>query len=172
MSFCLLIEHLSTSNSSENYSRYLEIPRETSWVDALGCTRCSCSSAGLLHCEHLRASCPHPCLHHKRHPFPISYYFPSDSTWFAPVREKCRSCSCDNGQRSCSDCNELLKINIGPKVSSPSLGEFRLLSASETRPCLLTLQTNAHRLIYPGQQTWFEERCYFCSKDNGRLLRC
>ncbi len=180
--FCILIERLSSSNVSEKSSRYIEIPRETSWIDRDTCTRCSCSLDGRLSCEYVHATCIRPCLIHKTRPISLMYYFPSGSKWLTPPNDKCRSCMCTNGQRKCINCDQILKIDIDSKTvlnnnqQGAAIGEFSLLplisTSDKIKPCLLEINTNSHRLILPGQQTWFEERCYFCSKRGGRLISC
>jgi len=184
--FCILIERLASSNISEKASRYIEIPRETSWTDRNGCTRCSCTLDGRLTCEYLYATCSRSCLIQKTRPIPLMYYFPPDSKWLTPPADKCRSCTCVNGQRKCINCDQVLEISIDSKSvfdnnndrnqqGSP-IGEYRLLPAVSTsvkiKPCLLQIDSSSHQLILPGQQTWFGERCYLCSKRNGRLLFC
>jgi len=39
-------------------------------------------------------------------------------------------------------------------------------------PCLLQTTDNSHRLIYPGQRTWFGQKCFFCSRNGDRLIEC
>lgn len=186
--FCILIERLSSSsNSSEKSSLYIEIPRETSWIDRDTCTRCACTSNGLLTCEYLHATCNRPCLVQKTRPVSVMYYFPSGSKWLTPPSDKCRSCSCVNGQRRCINCDQILQININAnrlsnnnnnyyRQQQTAIGEYSVVpSASQlekTKPCLVKITSSAHRLILPGQQTWVENRCYFCSKTDGRLIFC
>jgi hypothetical protein len=180
--FCILIERLSSSNINETSSRYTEIPRETSWIDRDTCTRCSCGLDGRLTCEYVHATCNRPCLIHKTRPISMMYYFPPGSKWLTPPNDKCRSCSCVNGQRKCIKCDQILKIDIDSQTvlnnnqQGSAVGEYRLLPSISTfiraKPCLLPININSHRLILPGQQTWFEERCYFCSKRDGRLIFC
>ncbi|CAF3454708.1 unnamed protein product [Rotaria sp. Silwood1] len=182
--FCILIERLSTSNTSERSSRYIEIPRETSWVDRNTCTRCACQSNGRLTCEFLHATCNRPCLLQKTRPILVMYYFPSGSKWVTPPNDKCRSCACVNGQRTCINCDQILKIDIKTNTvlnnnnqqKQWAIGEYSLLPSIQTpiktKPCLLQINMSSHRLILPGQQTWFESRCYFCSKTDGRLISC
>lgn len=182
--FCILIERLSSSNITEKSSRYIEIPRETSWVDRDTCTRCSCSSNGRLSCEYLHATCNRPCLIHKTRPISLMYYFPSGSKWLTPPNDKCRSCMCINGQRKCINCDQILKIDVDTQTvlndnnnqRGSAIGEYSLLPSVipsvKTKPCLLQITTSSHRLVLPGQQTWFEERCYFCSKRGSRLISC
>ncbi|CAF0826375.1 unnamed protein product [Rotaria sordida] len=181
--FCILIERLSSSNTSEKSSRYIEIPRETSWIDRNTCTRCSCKTDGRLTCEFLHATCNRPCLLQKTRPVLVMYYFPSGSKWFTPPNDKCRSCTCINGQRTCINCDQILKININMNrvlknnnQKQSAIGEYSLLPSGptsiKTKPCLLQINISSHRLVLPGQQTWFENRCYFCSKTDGRLISC
>jgi hypothetical protein len=180
--FCILIERLSSSNITEKFSRYIEIPRETSWIDRDGCTRCSCTLDARLTCEYLHATCHRPCLIHKTRPISMMYYFPADSKWLTPPNDKCRSCRCVNGERKCINCDQVLKIDIDSKTvlnnnqHGSAIGEYRLFPSISTiikaKPCLLQISISSHRLILPGQQTWFEERCYFCSKRDGRLISC
>ena len=180
--FCILIERISTSNTSEQLSRYIEIPRETSWIDHHACTRCSCTINGHLKCEFIHPSCSRPCLLNKTRPLSLMYYFPSDAKWLTPPNDKCRSCQCINGQRKCLNCDEFVQINVNTINNNnyqqrlTAIGEFRLLPKAvttiKTTPCLLITGINSHRLIFPGQQTWFEQRCYFCSLHDGRLTPC
>jgi len=178
--FCILIERLISSNISEELSRYIEIPRETSWIDRDACTRCSCTLDGHLKCEFLHESCTHPCLLHKTRPISIMYYFPSGLKWLTPPNDKCRSCTCIDGQRQCIHCDQIVKIDVSTisptnnnQQRSTSIGEYRLLpTIIKSTPCLLQTGINSHRLIFPGQQIWFEQRCYFCSKGDGRLITC
>jgi hypothetical protein len=110
------------------------------------------------------------------------YYFPADSKWLTPPNDKCRSCRCVNGERKCINCDQVLKIDIDSKTvlnnnqHGSAIGEYRLFPSISTiikaKPCLLQISISSHRLILPGQQTWFEERCYFCSKRDGRLISC
>jgi hypothetical protein len=111
------------------------------------------------------------------------YYFPSGSKWLTPPSDKCRSCMCINGQRKCINCDRILKIDVSNNNNnnnnsqqSPAIGEFRLLptvlTVMKMTPCLLQTSISSHRLIFPGQQTWFEQRCYFCSQRGGRLITC
>ena len=115
----------------------------------------------------------------------MMYYFPPGSKWLTPPHDKCRSCMCSNGQRKCINCDQILKISIDSKIvlnnnnqqqQGSAVGEYSLLPSVSTsvkiKPCLLQINTSSHRLILPGQQTWFEERCYFCSKRDGRLIIC
>lgn len=183
--FCILIERLASSNTSDKASRYIEMPRETSWTDQSGCTRCSCTLDGRLTCEYLYATCSRSCLIQKTRPISLMYYFPPNSKWLTPPTDKCRSCMCVNGQRKCINCDQILKISIDSKSvfnnndmnqrGSP-IGEFRLLPAVSTsvkiKPCVLPIDNSSHQLILPGQQTWLDERCYFCSKRDGRLILC
>jgi hypothetical protein len=181
--FCILIERLTSSNISEELSRYIEIPRETSWIDRDACTRCSCTLDGRLKCEFLHQSCTRPCLLYKTRLISIMYYFPSGSKWLTPPNDKCRSCMCINGQRNCMNCDQIVKIDISTPTTnnnnnqqqqrSTAIGEFRLLpTIIKKTPCLLKTGINSHRLIFPGQQTWFQQRCYFCSQGDGRLITC
>ncbi len=178
--FCILIERLSPSNASEKSSRYIEIPRETSWIDRDTCTQCSCSLNGRLTCEFLSSTCNRPCLIHKTRPVSVMYYFSSGSKWLTPPNDKCRSCSCINGERRCINCEQVLKIDIDAKNNNDqqksAIGEYRLSpsipTSAKTTPCLIQISISSHRLILPGQQTWFEGRCYFCSKRDGRLISC
>jgi hypothetical protein len=179
--FCILIERLSSKNISVKSSRYIEIPRETSWIDRNKCTRCSCTLDGRLTCEFLDAKCHRPCLIHKTRPIPIMYFFPSGLKWMTPPKDKCRSCTCVNGYRRCVNCDQILKINVDTNrvlnnQQRPIVDEYRLLpsisTSVKTTPCLLKVNINSHRLILPGQKTWFEERCYICSKRDGRLISC
>ena len=104
------------------------------------------------------------------------YYFPSGLKWFTPPHDKCRSCMCVNGQRRCVNCDQVLKINVDTNQQRPAIDEYRLLPtispSVKTKPCLLQVNINSHRLILPGQKTWFEQRCYICSKRDGRLKFC
>ena len=181
--FCVLIERLSsslaTANISEKSSRYIELPRETSWIDRDTCTRCSCGSNGRLTCEFLHPACSRPCLVHKSRPISIIYYFPSGSKWLTPPNDRCRSCICINGQRKCINCDQILKIDIDDKNNNPqrsAIGEYSLLPSIQapvkTIPCMLKMNASSQRLILPGQRTWFEGRCYYCSKPGGRLISC
>jgi hypothetical protein len=184
--FCIVIERLSSSsNISEKSSRYIEIPRQTSWIDRDTCIRCSCLLDGRLSCEYLHTTCNRPCLIHKTRPISLMYYFPSGSKWLTPPNDKCRSCMCVNGQRKCTNCDQILNIDIDSRPvfnnnnnnqRGSAIGEYRLLPSISTtvkiKPCLLQINISSHRLILPGQQTWFEERCYFCSKRDGRLISC
>ena len=176
--YCILIERLSASNVSEQLSRYIEIPRETSWSDRDGCTRCSCTLDGSLKCEFPRPTCVRACLLQKARPVAVMYYFPSGLKWPTPLENKCRTCSCTNGQRKCFNCDQILNIvvdtRIDPNHQQPaSIGEFRLLPALiKATPCVLQTSVSSHRLIFPGQQIWYERRCYFCSRNDARLIRC
>lgn len=182
--FCVLIERLSSTNASEKSSRYVEIIRDTSWTDFGACTRCSCTSNGRLTCEFLHATCTRPCLVQKTLPVSVLYYFPSGSKWLTPPHDKCRSCICVNGQRRCINCDQVLRIDIDAsrmlkndhQQHQSSIGEFNLLPSMNIPikivPCVVQMSSNSHRLILPGQQTWFENRCYFCSKAGGRLIFC
>ncbi|CAF3811378.1 unnamed protein product [Rotaria socialis] len=183
--FCILIERLSSSsNTSEKASRYMEIPRETSWVDRDTCTRCACTLDGRLTCEYLHATCNRPCLIQKTRPISVMYYFPSGSKWLTPPNDKCRSCTCVDGQRRCINCDQVLQIDINAsrflknknQQQQSGIGEYSLLpstpEAEKTKPCLIKTTVSSHRLILPGQKTWFENRCYFCSKNDGRLIPC
>jgi len=110
------------------------------------------------------------------------YYFPPSSKWLTPPNDKCRSCMCINGQRKCINCDQILKIDIDSKTilnnnqRGSAIGEYSLLPSISTsmkmKPCLLQISISSHQLVLPGQQTWFEERCYFCSKRDGRLISC
>ena len=177
--FCIIVERESQS------SRYIEIAHDTSWTDSDACTQCSCSSNGHLTCRHVHERCTRSCLLHKKRPVSIMYFFPSGSQWFTPSTEPCRSCQCVHGQRTCTHCDRILEIDIdttnlrqqnNQPPSRPAIGEYHLLPVEATlaraMPCLLQINEHSHRLIYPGQQTWFEQRCYFCSQENGRLLTC
>ncbi len=174
--FCILIERVISSN----ISRYIEIPRETSWLDRDACTRCSCLLDGHLKCEFLHQSCIRPCLLHKTRPISILYYFSSGSKWLTPPNDKCRLCTCMNGERKCMQCDQIVKIDIDTMThnnhqqqESTAIGEFRLLpKILKATPCLLETGINSHRLIFPGQQTWFEQRCYFCSLRGDQLIAC
>lgn len=179
--FCILIERLISSNSSEKTSRYIEIPRETSWIDRQACTRCSCTLEGHLKCEFLQQTCTRPCLIHKIRPIEIMYYFSSGSKWLTPTNDKCRSCTCFNGERKCLNCDQIIQIDINvtnnqqqqQSSSSSAIGEYRISSQRiKAIPCILKTSMNSHRLIYPGQQTWFEGKCYFCLQDDSRLITC
>ncbi|CAF1011715.1 unnamed protein product [Adineta steineri] len=185
--YCVLIERISSSSSpsniSEKSSRYIEIPRETSWIDKNKCTQCSCTLNGRLTCEFLHDRCSRACLIHKSQPISIIYYFPSGSKWLTPPNDKCRSCICVNGQRTCINCDQTVKIDIAAAATAlnniqkrPAIGEYSLLplksQSAKTTPCLLQINTSSHRLILPGQKTWFKERCYICSKHSSRLLSC
>ncbi|CAF2258900.1 unnamed protein product [Rotaria magnacalcarata] len=183
--FCILIERLSSSsNTSEKASRYMEIPRETSWVDRDTCTRCACTLDGRLACEYLHATCNRPCLIQKTRPISVMYYFPSGSKWLTPSNDKCRSCTCVDGQRRCINCDQVLQIDINAnrflknknRQQQSGIGEYSLLPSTQkvekTKPCLIKITVSSHRLILPGQKTWFENRCYFCSKTDGRLISC
>lgn len=174
--FCILIERVSSSN----LSRYFEIPRETSWIDRDVCTRCSCTLDSQLKCDYLHSSCTRPCLLHKKNPIPITYYFSSGSTWSTLPTDQCRSCTCHNGERKYLDCDQIVKIDVSTisddshhQERSSAIGEYRLPTKFiQATPCVLELNTNSHRLIFPGQQTWFEQRCYFCSLNGDQLIRC
>ena len=184
--FCILIERLlsSSMNTTARTSRYIEIPRLTSWTDPTSCTRCACVSDGRLTCEFLHATCDRPCLLHKTRPISITYYFPPGSKWVTPPNDKCRSCSCVNGHRKCLNCDQILKIDVNTnRVSNNEideqrapLGAYSLSTASSTSvkkvTCILQTAVNAHRIILPGQRTWLENRCYYCSKRDGRLIAC
>jgi len=156
---CLLIERLSTSN----FSRYIEIPRETSWIDRQACTRCSCLLNGQLECQSLHRSCSRPCLLTKTRPISMIYYFSSGAHWFPPMNGDCRSCTCTNGIRQCSDCLRTIQIDVRPLKSN---------LVNRMTPCLLQTTDNSHRLIYPGQRTWFGQKCFFCSRNGDRLIEC
>ncbi|CAF4388124.1 unnamed protein product, partial [Adineta steineri] len=110
--FCILIERLLTSNITKPFSRYIEIPRETSWIDRNSCTQCTCTLDGYLQCEILHETCSRPCLLRKTRPISVLYYFPSGSKWLTPPHSKCRSCTCINGQRKCFNCDKILKIDV------------------------------------------------------------
>jgi hypothetical protein len=139
---------------------------------------------GRLTCEYLHENCKRPCLIQKARPIPLIYYFPPGSKWLTPPNDKCRSCMCINGQRKCINCDQILNIDIDSKTNSnnnnnqrgSSIGEYRLVPSISKpirmKPCLLQINPSSHQLILPGQQTWFEERCYFCSKRDGRLIFC
>ncbi|UJR38073.1 hypothetical protein I4U23_030754 [Adineta vaga] len=176
--YCILIERIVSSNISEKSSRYIEIPRETSWIDHQKCTQCSCTLDGRLSCEFLHSTCNRSCLIQKTQPIPLLYYFPPGSKWFTPPNDKCRSCMCVNGERKCINCDQILKINIeSDPPQRAAIGELRLdspisTSVKQTKPCVLQISTNSHRLILPNQRTWFQERCYICSKYHGRLISC
>jgi hypothetical protein len=179
--FCILIERVLSSNTNEQSGRYIEIPRETSWIDHHACTRCSCTLDGHLKCEFLHISCTRPCLLNKTRPVALMYYFPSGSKWLTPPNDKCRSCMCINGQRQCINCDEIIQIDVNTVTKNyqqrlAAIGEYRLLSTVpthiKTTPCLLQTGISSHRLIFPGLQTWFEQRCYFCSQSGGRLITC
>ena len=177
---CVLIERIKSTNITEKSSRYIEIARETSWTDRNSCTRCSCSLDGHLTCEYLHATCKRPCLIHKTRPVSMIYYFPPGAKWLTPPNDHCRSCTCVDGQRKCVNCDQILKIDIDGDSESntnqhgSAIGEYRLMPSTSIRmkPCLLQIDRSSHQLILPGQQTWFEERCYFCSKRDGRLISC
>jgi hypothetical protein len=85
---------------------------------------------------------------------------------------------CTNGERKCIQCDQIIKIHIHTMIhhnqqESISIGEYRLSpNIVKATPCLLETGINSHRLIFPGQQTWFEERCYFCSLRGDRLIAC
>jgi hypothetical protein len=106
------------------------------------------------------------------------YYFPSGSKWLTPPHDKCRSCRCINGERKCLECDQIVKINVDTiaqnnQQESSAIGELRLLPRIlKATPCLLETGVNSHLLIFPGQRTWFEQRCYFCSLDGDRLIAC
>ena len=182
--FCILIERLYSLNINKKISRYIELPRETSWIDYNACTRCSCRLDGQLKCEFIHESCSRPCLLHKTHPVSIMYYFPSDSQWLTSWSDQCRSCRCINGQRKCINCEQILNIDIragnnknkNNQQQQADIGEHRLLSSVSTifkaRPCLLETGIHSHRLIFPGQLIWFEEHCYFCSRTDNQLVKC
>ena len=182
--FCILIERLYSLNINKKISRYIEIPRETSWIDYNSCTRCSCRLDGQLKCEFIRESCSRPCLLHKRHPVSIMYYFPSGSQWLTPQSDQCRSCRCINGQRKCINCEQILNIGINSynnkyknnQQQQAAIGKTELLPRISTIfkaiPCLLETDINSHRLIFPGQLIWFEERCYFCSRTGDQVVEC
>ena len=182
--FCILIERLPLSNINQNSSRYVEIPVGTLWVDRNGCTRCSCKTDGRLTCEFLYETCNQPCLVHKPRHIPVLYYFPSGSTWITPLKSKCRSCTCLNGQRRCINCDPILKIAINTKKilkskenqKQSAVDRYGILSSVSssirTRPCLLQINVSSHQLILSGQKVWFKNRCYFCSKQYGGLISC
>lgn len=161
---------------TKNFSRYIEIPRRTSWLDSNTSTRCSCSIDGYLSCTPVHSKCARPCLVHRRDPYSISYYFPSGSSWITTSKEQCRRCRCDQGERQCLNCHPILTIKIDTRLTSlrddSRLQPSTLSRQRQIRPCLLELESNSHRLIYPGQQTWWQEKCYFCSMYQGRLIRC
>ena len=181
---CILIERLSLSNLNQNSSRYIEIPVGTLWIDHNVCTRCSCKTDGRLTCEFLYGTCNQPCLVHKTRHIPVLYYFPSGSKWITPVKSKCRSCTCLNGQRRCINCDPILKIAINTNrilknqedQKQSAVGQYSILpsvsSSVRTRPCLLKINISSHQLILSGQKVWFKNRCYFCSKQYGRLISC
>ena len=106
------------------------------------------------------------------------YYFPSALQWLTPANDKCRLCTCTNGTRTCMDCEPIVKIDVRTEKTidreqSTSIGEMRLSpSMIKATPCILQTSINSHRLIFPGQHTWFEERCYFCSSRGDKLIRC
>jgi hypothetical protein len=109
------------------------------------------------------------------------YYFPSGSQWLTPPNDQCRSCMCFNGQRKCLNCDEIVQIDVSTATNnnnnhqqrSSAIGEYMLLPRMmKTTPCLLQTGINSHRLIFPGQQTWFEQQCYFCSQGGDRLITC
>ena len=164
-------------------SRYIEIPLATLWISHDTCTRCSCKLNGRLTCEFLRSTCIRPCLVHKTRGTAVLYYFPSDSQWITPLNKICRSCTCSNGQRTCINCNPILRININVnralknrnEKQSP-IGEYSLLPSKpklvKIIPCLIQINTSSHQLILPGQQTWIENHCYLCSKYSGQLIMC
>ncbi|CAF1116006.1 unnamed protein product [Adineta steineri] len=174
--FCILIERLLTSNITKPFSRYIEIPRETLWIDRNSCTQCTCTLDGYLQCEILHETCSRPCLLRKTRPVSVIYYFPSGSKWLTPPHSRCRSCTCINGQRKCFNCDKILKIDVitnNNQQQTSAIGEFRLLPIlKKTKPCILQTSISSHRLIFPGQQIWYEQRCYFCSKTDGRLITC
>lgn len=174
--FCILIEHLQSNMENRNFSRYTEIPRGTSWTDDRLCTRCTCAVDGSFLCQSINDKCSKSCLLRKSRPFEMVYYFPPGAQWLTPANEKCRSCTCHNGQRQCLDCNQILNIEIETKStrSISSVGEYRLPKSMTTRahPCVLQIKPHTYRLIYPGQQTWFENFCYFCSIENSQLILC
>ena len=177
---CVLIERIQSTNITEKSSRYIEIARETSWTDRNSCTRCTCTLDGRLTCEYLHAMCKRPCLIHKTRPISMIYYFPPGSKWLTPPNDQCRSCTCIDGQRKCVNCDQILKIDIEsvPILNlderGSAIGEYSLLPTMpiKVKPCLLQIDPSSHRLVLPGQQTWFEEHCYFCSKRDGRLISC
>ena len=186
--FCILIARLPTGNSTDKVSRYIEIPRNTSWLDPPACTRCTCTASGHLKCEFLHATCSRPCLLQKTRPIPLMYFFPPDSKWVTPPHDKCRSCQCINGQRKCVNCDQILKIGINTPPSPSSalnkddsqsrsaIGEYSLVASisppAKLSPCLLQMNGNSQRLISPGQQSWFNGRCYSCPKRGGPLIGC
>ncbi|CAF0964763.1 unnamed protein product, partial [Adineta ricciae] len=176
--YCILIERIVSSNSSEKSSRYIEIPRETSWIDQQRCTQCSCTLDGRLFCEFLHSTCNRSCLIEKTQPIPLMYYFPPGAKWVTPPHDKCRSCMCVRGERKCINCDQILKINVENSAPQRSpIGEFRLgspisTSSKQIKPCVLQISTNSHRLLLPSQRTWFQERCFVCSKQHGRLVSC
>jgi hypothetical protein len=85
---------------------------------------------------------------------------------------------CINGQRTCINCDQIVTIDIKTNTQqrTAAIGEYRFLpkisTDMKTTPCLLQTGLSSHRLIFPGQQTWFERRCYFCSRQGGRLITC
>ncbi|CAF3028816.1 unnamed protein product [Rotaria socialis] len=184
--FCILIERFpSSSNLTNKLSRYIEIPRETSWIDHNSCTRCSCTLDGQLKCVRIHESCVRPCIVYTARPISIMYYFPSGTKWLTPKNDTCISCMCINGQRKCHSCDQVVKIDVDitnhTKMNNKShpgkaIDNYRLLPAvfnmTKATPCLLQTGTNSHRLIFPGQLTWFEKQCYFCSNSGDRLIRC
>lgn len=183
--FCVLIARLLTGNLTDKVSRYVEIPRDASWLDPPACTKCTCTSTGQIKCEFLHQTCRRPCLLQKARPIPLMYYFPPDSKWVTPPHDKCRSCQCINGQRKCVNCDQVLKIvintpssklnkDVGPSRSA--VGEYSLVASkfpsAQITPCVLQTNANSQRLIAPGQQTWFNGRCYSCPKRGGPLTGC
>lgn len=186
---CILVERLtssSSSNGTEKSSRYIEITRGSSWIDHNSCTKCTCLNTGHLKCDFTQRHCQRSCLLHKNRPVPMMYYFPSGSKWITPPHDTCRSCLCINGQRKCINCDQTLKVDIetdhSANMYSPegqertAIGEYRILPSKTyskpKKPCLLVLTISSHRLVLPGQQIWYEGRCYFCSERNGQLISC
>ena len=184
--YCILVERLPLSNGTEKSSRYIEVARGTSWIDQNSCTQCTCLTTGHLKCDFIQSNCPRSCLLNKNRPIPMMYYFPSGSKWITPPHDTCRSCLCINGQRKCINCDQTLKVDIESSPSSTdsssydqqrsAIGEYRLLPTKSNikpkKPCVLALTISSHRLVLPGQQIWFEGRCYLCSQRSGQLISC
>lgn len=183
-----MIERLSPpfANLTSRISRYIEIPRETSWIDRTSCTRCSCTLDGQLTCVNIHESCARPCIIYATRPISVMYYFSSGTKWLTSRTDKCVLCKCINGQRNCTSCDRTVKIDISSlrnntnkdnqSQSRTDIDNYRLSPLGskmiKVTPCVLKINVNSHHLIYPGQLTYFENRCYFCSNTGDRLIRC